>query len=576
MTMPEQKKAVVPRLRFPEFRDAGPWEVKRLGEICAIKNGSSNAQDHTENGIYPLFDRSEVIKKSNRYLYDCEAVIIPGEGATFTPRYYRGKFDLHQRAYALMGFRANARFVGYQIEAFKNLLVSQAVSSTVLSLRMPILERFTVLLPTGAEQQKIADCLSLLDELIELEAKQLEALQAHKKGLMQQLFPREGETTPRLRFPEFRDAGPWEVKRLETIVELAYGAALPESHRNKGDVPVVGSNGIVGYHDKPLTKGPTIVIGRKGSAGEVTWVEEACFPIDTTFFVQFRRSLDSPRFLYFLLLTLNLPELARAEGVPGLNRNDVYSRRVGVPSATEQQKIADCLSSLDELIELQAKQLEALKAHKKGLMQQLFPREGETTPRLRFPEFRDAGPWEVKRLGEIAEITMGASPPSAAYNDKCEGLPLLQGNADIRDNRSAPRVHTRIVTKVCWPGDILFSVRAPVGQVAKSQHHACIGRGLCALRTIGQSVHQEFLYQWFLAYAQRWERLSQGGTFDAINSDDLNKSEIRAPSLTEQQKIADCLSSLDELIELQAKQLEALKAHKKGLMQQLFPQEIDL
>ena len=373
--MPEQKKAVVPRLRFPEFRDAGPWEVKRLGEICAIKNGSSNAQDHTENGIYPLFDRSEVIKKSNRYLYDCEAVIIPGEGATFTPRYYRGKFDLHQRAYALMGFRANARFVGYQIEAFKNLLVSQAVSSTVLSLRMPILERFTVLLPTGAEQQKIADCLSLLDELIELEAKQLEALQAHKKGLMQQLFPREGETTPRLRFPEFRDAGPWEVKRLETIVELAYGAALPESHRNKGDVPVVGSNGIVGYHDKPLTKGPTIVIGRKGSAGEVTWVEEACFPIDTTFFVQFRRSLDSPRFLYFLLLTLNLPELARAEGVPGLNRNDVYSRRVGVPSATEQQKIADCLSSLDELIELQAKQLEALKAHKKGLMQQLFPQE---------------------------------------------------------------------------------------------------------------------------------------------------------------------------------------------------------
>ena len=180
-----------PRLRFPEFRDAGPWEVKRLGEICAIKNGSSNAQDHTENGSYPLFDRSEVIKKSNRYLYDCEAVIIPGEGATFTPRYYRGKFDLHQRAYALMGFRANARFVGYQIEAFKNLLVSQAVSSTVLSLRMPILERFTILLPTGVEQQKIADCLSSLDELIELEAKKLKALQAHKKGLMQQLFPQE-------------------------------------------------------------------------------------------------------------------------------------------------------------------------------------------------------------------------------------------------------------------------------------------------------------------------------------------------------------------------------------------------
>ncbi|WP_419617537.1 restriction endonuclease subunit S, partial [Thiolapillus sp.] len=90
-----------PRLRFPEFREAGAWEVKRLGEVCIICNGSSNAQDHVDDGAYPLFDRSEEIKRSSRYLFDAEAVIIPGEGMRFIPKYYCGKFDLHQRAYAL-------------------------------------------------------------------------------------------------------------------------------------------------------------------------------------------------------------------------------------------------------------------------------------------------------------------------------------------------------------------------------------------------------------------------------------------------------------------------------------------
>lgn len=187
----KKQKGVVPRLRFPEFRDAGPWEVRRLGEVCTITNGSSNAQDHTERGIYPLFDRSEVVKRSNRYLYDCETVILPGEGSSFAPRYYVGKFDLHQRAYALMDFKARARFIYYQLDALKNRLASRAVSSTVLSLRMPILARFDVLLPSPPEQQKIADCLASLDELIQLEAQKLDALKAHKKGLMQQLFPQE-------------------------------------------------------------------------------------------------------------------------------------------------------------------------------------------------------------------------------------------------------------------------------------------------------------------------------------------------------------------------------------------------
>ncbi|WP_276656709.1 restriction endonuclease subunit S [Alistipes sp.] len=179
---------MVPTLRFPEFQNAGEWKQTTIGAICTISNGKSNVQDNVQNGKYPLFDRSEIIKASNKFLFDCEAIIIPGEGR-FIPKYYIGKFDLHQRAYALKDFTCHALFVYHYITAFSFILTQKAVKSTVLSLRMPILEAFPLLLPNIQEQQKIADCLSSVDDLITAQANRLEALRSHKKGLMQQLFP---------------------------------------------------------------------------------------------------------------------------------------------------------------------------------------------------------------------------------------------------------------------------------------------------------------------------------------------------------------------------------------------------
>ncbi len=193
-------------------------------------------------------------------------------------------------------------------------------------------------------------------------------------------------------------------------------------------------------------------------------------------------------------------------------------------------------------------------------------------PSLRFPEFREAGAWEVKRLGEVANISMGASPKSASYNDQRIGLPLIQGNADIKDRKSSPRLFASQITRECWVGDILVGVRAPVGMVAKSEHHACIGRGISALCVKGED-RQEFLYQWLLWYEPHWVSISQGGTFDSVNKNEITNLVALFPNPSEQQKVAHCLSSLDEVIGLQAKKVQALKQHKKGLMQQLFPAE---
>lgn len=134
---PAEEKTV-PILRFPEFQNAGEWKQTTIGAICTISNGKSNVQDNVQNGKYPLFDRSEIIKASNKFLFDCEAIIIPGEGR-FIPKYYIGKFDLHQRAYALKDFTCHALFVYHYITAFSFILTQKAVKSTVLSLRMPIL-----------------------------------------------------------------------------------------------------------------------------------------------------------------------------------------------------------------------------------------------------------------------------------------------------------------------------------------------------------------------------------------------------------------------------------------------------
>ena len=179
-----------PKLRFSKFKNSKGWKIVKLKTICHITNGKANTQDHHKNGKYPLFDRSAITKASDEYIFDAEAVIIPGEGVRFIPKYYNGKFNLHQRAYALKDFTCNALFVYYIMQQKEYLLAQKAVQSTVLSLRLPILQEFPIELPTDIDEQKeIAECLASIDDLIDSTKQKIVMLQNHKRGLMQQLFP---------------------------------------------------------------------------------------------------------------------------------------------------------------------------------------------------------------------------------------------------------------------------------------------------------------------------------------------------------------------------------------------------
>ena len=245
----------------------------------------------------------------------------------------------------------------------------------------------------------------------------------------------------------------------------------------------------------------------------------------------------------------------------GLNFEQIGSFKINLPPLPEQIKIAEILSTWDNSINTVQKLLANSQQQKKALMQQLL------SGKKRFAGFE--GEWEEKRLDEISHIFMGSSPKSEFYNEDGIGLPLLQGNADIKNRKSVPRIFTSQITRECLPDDILLSVRAPVGAIASSNHHACIGRGIAAIRA-KEDTTQVFLYQWLLNFEDKWDSFSQGSTFESVNSDDINNLKIKLPSLPEQQKIAAVLTTADQEIENLRAQLNHLKQEKKALMQQLL------
>jgi type I restriction enzyme S subunit len=233
-----------------------------------------------------------------------------------------------------------------------------------------MIREFPIPCPLDAEQQKIADCLSSLDDLITLESQKLNALKTHKKGLMQQLFPAEGETVPRLRFPEFREAGEWETRPFEELFIIGNGKDY--KHLSNGEVPVYGSGGYMLSVNDHLHDGESVCIGRKGTINSPMFLKGKFWAVDTLFYTHsFTDCL--PRFIYSIFQNIDWLKHNEAGGVPSLSKTNIGKIKVAIPKLKEQQIIADCLSSLDDLIAAQAQKVEVLKTHKKGLMQQLFP-----------------------------------------------------------------------------------------------------------------------------------------------------------------------------------------------------------
>ena len=253
----------------------------RLGQIANIFTGKCNAQDAVDDGIYPLFDRSGEVKKSDKYFTDCEAIIVPGESTTFIPRYYKGKFNLHQRAYCINPHEdVNGVFLYYLIKANSPYFFSVATGATVASLRLNNFLKMKLNLPLRQVQDKIADILSTYDKLIENNNKRIAILEQEAEELYKEWFVR-------FRFPgnESRDfknvqirgwtlsdsnylniPSNWKFCSFSKIGSFIRGKNITSDKMIPGNIPVI-SAGLEpsGFHNESNVKGPSITISASGA-----------------------------------------------------------------------------------------------------------------------------------------------------------------------------------------------------------------------------------------------------------------------------------------------------------------------
>lgn len=398
---------------------------------------------------------------------------------------------------------------------------------------------------------------------------------------------------PELRFPEFQRSSGWDAvygnKAFEQVSNKDHNSDLPilAITQEYGAIPremidynvSVTEKSVQSY--KVVDVGDFIISLRSFQGGiEYSEYKGLCSPayvilrtkkgIDKRFFKQYFKAKS-----FIRDLTKNLEGLRDGKMISYKQFSEVLLPK---PSTEEQQKIADCLASIDELITLHTKKLEAFKDHKKGLMQQLFPAEGENVPKLRFPEFKEGGKWCKVTLGRLGELVSGLT---YSPTDVCEeGLLVLRssnvqnGQISLEDNVFVR--HDIKGANYSKPGDILICVRN--GSKSLIGKNALIPEGLptCthgAFMTVFRSNRSKFIYQLFQTHAyERQVAADLGATINSINGNQLKKYEFYVPkSEKEQDAIADFLSSIDAMISAHSAQIDQFKNHKRGLIQKLFP-----
>lgn len=380
---------------------------------------------------------------------------------------------------------------------------------------------------------------------------------------------------PALRFPEFQNTESWKEYKLKSLCEIGNGKDY--KHLGRGNIPVYGSGGYMTSVDDFLYDGESVCIGRKGTIDKPIFLTGKFWTVDTLFYTHsFHNCL--PKFLYLIFQQINWYKYNEAGGVPSLSKTTIGEINVFVPvgekgELKEQKKIVDCIFSLNELIEATAQKVEALKEHKKGLMQRLFPAEGKGVPDLRLPEFQgQATEWQSTLLGAVVDYENGR----AHENEIDENGDFVVVNSKFISTDG--EVIKRTNTPYCLANkeDILMVLSdVPNGRaIAKcffvdESGKYTVNQRICRLRS--KNVNSKFLFYlinrnpYFLSFD------------DGVKQTNLKKSEVlecplMVPSSPiEQQKIADFLSSIDDLIIATELRIKALERHKKGLTQQLFP-----
>lgn len=417
--------------------------------------------------------------------------------------------------------------------------------------------------------------------------------------------------TPKLRFPQFRNHPMWDTKLGGELFDqtnirgASAGLPILAITQEHGAIPRDEIDYHVSVTDKSIETykevlpGDFIISLRSFQGGiEYSKYHGICSPA----YVVLRRKAEiSDAFYKYLFkshgfiqqLTKNLEGIRDGKMISYKQFSELL---LPYPSSSEQQKIAECLSTLDELIEAESRKLDALKDHKKGLMQHLFPREGETRPRLRFPEFRSSPDWTTRRMNEIYAFLANNSFSRDRLNYVSGSIKNIHYGDIHKHYRLLFDVTREVVPYInddalasesqpvfCAEGDMVFAdASEDLEDIGKCIEIVNLNneRVVAGLHTIlARPKTRSAFARGFSGYLFSSKRIraqiqkeSQGTKVLGISAKRLANIELCFPvHVAEQERIADCLSSLDDLIAAQSERLEALRAHKRGLMQQLFP-----
>lgn len=361
--------------------------------------------------------------------------------------------------------------------------------------------------------------------------------------------------------------------KLGNIFKLEYGKGLIAEKRTSGLYPVYGSSGCIGSHNEYLIEGPGIIVGRKGSVGEIYFSKKNFFPIDTAYYISKNDSKYNIRFLYYFLKTQNIKRLQGDVGVPGLNRETVHNEIVSyIDNLTIQARIASILSSYDELIENNEMRIKSLEEMAQLLYAEWFVKfkfPGHEKMKIidsateygKIPEG-----WKVNRLGDFADLTMGQSPKSQHYNLENQGLPFHQGVADFGDRYPVDRVFSTSGNKFAERNDLLFSVRAPVGRMNISTKKIILGRGLSAIRH--KKNFQSLLSLMFANKFTSKDMIGNGAIYKSVNRSELENLLFVTPI----NKIAEIFETIVTNYFQEMEKLSALNTNLSKTRDLLIPQ----
>lgn len=408
---------------------------------------------------------------------------------------------------------------------------------------------------------------------------------------------------PELRFPEFKNEGEWEIKTIGDVANSESSSmALNKLDLKPTGYPVYGADSIVGYIDEFQHKEKYISIVKDGSGvGRLNLCQSNSSILGTLTSLKSKNKkqydLD---WLYYLLNTVDFSVYVKGAGIPHIYYSDFKNENVPVPNPKEQQKIAYCLSSLDKVIEEHSQRLDLLNNYKKGLIQNLFPQEGEIVPNYRFREFKKEGAWLKETVGDVYDFKVTNSFAREYLNYENGTVKNIHyGDIHTKFNtlfditrENVPFINRDVsidkIRKECYcnVGDIVFAdASEDMNDVGKSIEIVNLNKEklVSGLHTLLARQKEKKLAIGFGGYLFKsdWvrkqiQREAQGAKVLGISATRISNVQIAYPkNHMEQESISLCLSSLDEVIISQTEKIKQLKQHKKGLMQGLFPKMID-